>query len=56
MIASYTTLLQRRYAGRLDDDADTFISFIVDGVAPHECVDSGPARILSRGQQAETTS
>jgi len=31
MIASYTTLLQRRYAGRLDDDADTFISFIVDG-------------------------
>ena len=29
MIASYATLLQRRYAGRLDDDADTFISFIV---------------------------
>ena len=32
MISSYTTLLQRRYAGRLDPDADTFIGFIVDGV------------------------
>ena len=32
MISSYTTLLQRRYAGRLDADADTFINFIVDGV------------------------
>jgi signal transduction histidine kinase len=32
MISSYTTLLQRRYAGRLDEDADAFINFIVDGV------------------------
>jgi signal transduction histidine kinase len=32
MISSYTTLLQRRYAGRLDEDADAFITFIVDGV------------------------
>jgi signal transduction histidine kinase len=32
MISSYTTLLQRRYSGRLDEDADTYISFIVDGV------------------------
>jgi signal transduction histidine kinase len=32
MISSYTTLLQRRYVGRLDDDADDFIKFIVDGV------------------------
>jgi light-regulated signal transduction histidine kinase (bacteriophytochrome) len=32
MISSYTTLLQRRYSGRLDPDADTFINFIVDGV------------------------
>ena len=32
MISSYTTLLQRRYAGRLDGDADSFINFIVDGV------------------------
>jgi signal transduction histidine kinase len=32
MISSYTTLLQRRYSGRLDEDADAFIKFIVDGV------------------------
>jgi light-regulated signal transduction histidine kinase (bacteriophytochrome) len=32
MISSYTTLLQRRYSGRLDEDADAFINFIVDGV------------------------
>ena len=32
MISSYATLLQRRYAGRLDEDADSFINFIVDGV------------------------
>src|SRR4051794_11151209 len=32
MISSYATLLQRRYSGRLDQDADSFINFIVDGV------------------------
>jgi signal transduction histidine kinase len=32
MISSYTTLLQRRYQGKLDGDADTYITFIVDGV------------------------
>lgn len=31
MISSYATLLQRKYAGRLDADGDTFINFIVDG-------------------------
>lgn len=32
MISSYASLLQRRYRGRIDEDADTYIGFIVDGV------------------------
>jgi signal transduction histidine kinase len=32
MIASYSTLLARRYSGQLGQDADTYIRFIVDGV------------------------
>jgi PAS domain S-box-containing protein len=59
MIASYMQLLSRRYKGRMDSDADEFISFAVDGAIRMQRVIQDLldfSRVGSRGKDLRDTS
>ena len=58
MVASYVGLLERRYRGRLDADADDFIEFAVDGARRMQALLNGLldlSRVGTRGRQPEPT-
>ena len=58
MVASYVGLLERRYRGRLDADADDFIEFAVDGARRMQALLNGLldlSRVGTRGREPEPT-
>jgi len=58
MVASFTRLLATRYKGKLDADADEYISYAVDGAARmHQLINDllAYSRVSSRGKEFELT-
>jgi light-regulated signal transduction histidine kinase (bacteriophytochrome) len=55
-VAGFTTLLRQRYQGKLDEKADSYIDFVVDGVARMQALINGLleySRVNTRGSAPE---